>query len=168
MRQQDLPAAVDHERSSELPKARSFRSHPLEVSFHERERSLREDLGADEVEGGGSAQLHRPVGRALLVDQHRERRRRVPHVLDQLALLDQRLLGRADLRRQLRLALQGGPRERVVARQRSALEDARPRDLACQLGAENTIVGLLLDAVKRANGARDITEDALKETESVI
>jgi hypothetical protein len=29
-------------------------------------------------------------------------------------------------------------------------------------------VGLLLDAVKRANGARDITEDALKETESVI
>jgi phosphoesterase RecJ-like protein len=34
--------------------------------------------------------------------------------------------------------------------------------------AENTIVGLLLDAVKRANGARDITEDALKETESVI
>jgi phosphoesterase RecJ-like protein len=34
--------------------------------------------------------------------------------------------------------------------------------------AENTIVGLLLDAVKRANGTRDITEDALKETESVI
>ena len=33
---------------------------------------------------------------------------------------------------------------------------------------ENTIVTLLLDAVKRANGARDITEDALKETESVI
>jgi hypothetical protein len=30
------------------------------------------------------------------------------------------------------------------------------------------IVGLLQDAVKRANGARDITEDALKETESVI
>jgi hypothetical protein len=26
----------------------------------------------------------------------------------------------------------------------------------------------LLDAVKRANGAGDITEDALKETESVI
>jgi phosphoesterase RecJ-like protein len=34
--------------------------------------------------------------------------------------------------------------------------------------AENTIVGLLLDAVKRANGARDITEDALKEPESVF
>ncbi len=34
--------------------------------------------------------------------------------------------------------------------------------------AENTIVGLLLDAVKRANGARDNTEDALKEPESVI
>ena len=34
--------------------------------------------------------------------------------------------------------------------------------------AENVIVGLLLDAVKRANGAGDITEDALKETESVI
>jgi phosphoesterase RecJ-like protein len=34
--------------------------------------------------------------------------------------------------------------------------------------AETTIVALLQDAVKRANGARDITEDALKETESVI
>ena len=34
--------------------------------------------------------------------------------------------------------------------------------------AENTIVSLLLDAVRRANGAGDITEDALKETESVI
>jgi phosphoesterase RecJ-like protein len=34
--------------------------------------------------------------------------------------------------------------------------------------AETVIVGLLRDAVKRANGARDITEDALKETESVI
>ena len=33
--------------------------------------------------------------------------------------------------------------------------------------AENTIVALLQDAVKRANGARDITEDALKDTESV-
>ena len=33
---------------------------------------------------------------------------------------------------------------------------------------ETTIVALLQDAVKRANGARDITEDALKETESVI
>ena len=34
--------------------------------------------------------------------------------------------------------------------------------------AESTIVRLLLDAVDRANGARDITEDALKESESVI
>ena len=36
--------------------------------------------------------------------------------------------------------------------------------------AENTIVNLLQGAVKRANGAADITEDALKdaETESVI
>jgi phosphoesterase RecJ-like protein len=34
--------------------------------------------------------------------------------------------------------------------------------------AETTIVALLQDAVKRANGARDVTEDALKETESVI
>ena len=34
--------------------------------------------------------------------------------------------------------------------------------------AETTIMALLQDAVKRANGARDITEDALKETESVI
>src|SRR5918999_4427230 len=34
--------------------------------------------------------------------------------------------------------------------------------------AETTIVALLQDAVKRANGAADITEDALKETESVI
>src|SRR5205085_8906212 len=33
--------------------------------------------------------------------------------------------------------------------------------------AETTIVGLLVDAVNRANGSRDITEDALKE-ESVI
>src|SRR5215217_2168871 len=31
--------------------------------------------------------------------------------------------------------------------------------------AESMIVGLLLDAVKRANGAADITEDALKDTE---
>jgi phosphoesterase RecJ-like protein len=30
--------------------------------------------------------------------------------------------------------------------------------------AESTIVALLQDAVKRANGARDITEDALKDT----
>ena len=30
--------------------------------------------------------------------------------------------------------------------------------------AESTIVGLLIDAVKRANGSRDITEDALKES----
>src|SRR5215217_676506 len=34
--------------------------------------------------------------------------------------------------------------------------------------AETTIVALLQDAVKRANAARDITEDALKETEPVI
>ena len=34
--------------------------------------------------------------------------------------------------------------------------------------AETTIMALLQDAVKRANGARDLTEDALKETESVI
>jgi len=27
---------------------------------------------------------------------------------------------------------------------------------------------LLLDAVRRANGSADVTEDALKETESVI
>ena len=34
--------------------------------------------------------------------------------------------------------------------------------------AEQTIVSLLLDAVRRANGSADVTEDALKETESVI
>jgi phosphoesterase RecJ-like protein len=34
--------------------------------------------------------------------------------------------------------------------------------------AENLIVGLLLDAVKRANGAADITEDALKDVEPVV
>ena len=34
--------------------------------------------------------------------------------------------------------------------------------------AENLIVVLLLEAVKRANGARDITEDALKDAESVV
>src|SRR5215213_10298248 len=34
--------------------------------------------------------------------------------------------------------------------------------------AESMIVGLLLDAVKRANGAGDTTEDALKDAESVI
>lgn len=33
---------------------------------------------------------------------------------------------------------------------------------------ENVIVELLLEAVKRANGAGDITEDALKDTESVV
>ena len=40
----------------------------------------------------------------------------------------------------------------------------------CWEEAETTIVALLQDAVKRANGAADITEDALKdtETESVI
>ena len=31
--------------------------------------------------------------------------------------------------------------------------------------AETTIVSLLQDAVKRANGSRDITEDALKDSE---
>jgi len=51
----------------------------------------------------------------------------------------------------------GGHRNAAGCTLRGAWEDA-----------ENTIVALLLDAVKRANGARDITEDALKETESVI
>jgi phosphoesterase RecJ-like protein len=51
----------------------------------------------------------------------------------------------------------GGHRNAAGCTLRGAWEDA-----------ENMIVGLLLDAVKRANGARDITEDALKETESVI
>src|SRR5678815_4571447 len=42
----------------------------------------------------------------------------------------------------------GGHRNAAGCTLRGAWEDA-----------ENTIVGLLLDAVKRANGARDITED---------